>query len=381
MSDLHRFHHDASLNERIAYALAHAGFIAVRRAELLQTYGRDIQEAEALGNSVAAAQSPSDVDAALEGLRNRKVQREDQLASGLNLDLYYEGFAESVPDFQGEAAIGYDIIAWTAMEYTARTYGNVEILGEEDQFRPLQDGPTRRGEYLRKLLREGRRVAVVDPLDGSNQARAMGMRSGWATCAMVLGPQQRTIAAAVYLGDGRTVVTAGDDGVWASEPAHPDRPTVAYRLDPLARQHPTFARRHWTIPAAKAKTIEHAVAMIEASKNEQSEPPVSWVNPLAGNPGFVTSMLYAGAVAAMQPESYAWDALGPYLVAVAGLPTISAESDEMLTPEELSDMLITDLMAGRRTMTLYSGRTLKDARYLRSIDRAATDARKRMGRA
>lgn len=373
----HRFQHEASINEKAAYALAHAGFSTVRAAELEQAFGFDIREAQALPrNVVGLPDDPQDVDDVLVMMRARKARREEQARAGVQVDEPDEGMDERASDLQGEPAIGFDTAAWGEMYRTALMYG-LEPIGEEDQFRKEEDGPKLRGEYLRTLIREGRKVAIVDPLDGSNQAAGMGQRSGWACCALVCDPDQSLPAAAVLLGDGRGLVTAGNNGVWLSESHHPDKPAISYRLTPFDRARPVFKRRHWVVPAAKEKTIEHALAMIDASRDPDHKPAVAWVSPLGGNPGFAAGLLCAGAVAAVQPESYAWDQMGPYICAVAGLPTISASSPDPLQAEEIADMLVNDLMNGRKTQALYTGRTLQDARFLRAVDLAANEMQKR----
>lgn len=372
----HRFQHEASINERAAYALAHAGFSAVRAAELEQAFGFDIREAQALPRTVVLPEEPQDVDDVIVMLRARRARREEQARAGLQIDEPDEGITELESDLQGEPAIGFDTAAWTQMYETALLYG-LEPIGEEDQFRKEKTrGPELRGRYLQTLVGEGRKFAIVDPLDGSNQAAGMGQRSGWACCAMVCDPAMSLPAAAVLLGDGRGLVTAGNNGVWLSESHHPDKPAVSYRLTPFGRARPVFSRRHWIVPASKEKTIEHALAVIDASRDPEDKPAVAWVSPLGGNPGFAAGLLCAGAVAAVQPESYAWDQMGPYICAVAGLPTISANSPHPMEAEEIADMLVKDLMNGRKTQALYTGRTLQDARYLREVDLAAKELEK-----
>ncbi len=371
LSSPFRFQHQATQNERAASGLVHAGFASTRDAEARQTFGFDFLEAQALGNSVHVPGASGDIVKHVDFLRARKERRADQAASGIDPHATYEDDGLLHRDGQGEAAIDFDDRAMREMVRTAFAYG-LEVVGEEDQFRKMPDARARRGEHVRVLLEEGKRFAVVDPLDGSNQAAGRGQRSGWACCAFIVDPSVSVLTAAVLLGDGRGVVTAGNNGVWLSESHHPDRPAVAYQLSQSHRDRPPFERPHWVLPAAKEGRLEHALAVVDASRGDGGEAHVSWISPLGGNPGFVAGLLCAGAVAGVQPESDAWDQMGPYLCAVAGLPTISAASPDPLTPEEISEMLLRDLMAGRKTQALYSGRSLQDARYLREVDIMAT---------
>jgi len=350
-----RFNHQAEESERIAYSLAHAGFTAVRALESLALFGVDISESEAQASQTRTPNTVGDVDDALARLRFAAARRRATYS-----DIVEGATLTGTPDEQGEQQIGFDVAAMDAMTHTA-ALECVALLGEEDEFRTDQgDGAARRGERLKSLMESELPFAIVDPLDGSNQAAGMGNRSGWAACAMVRVPGNASLASAVLLGDGRGF-TSGSDGIWVSESTHPDREVAAYRLEP--RLGPTaFTRPHFVIPASKWSTVSRAKAIMDA------DPEIKWISPLAGNPGLLTGMLAAGAVCGMQPEAFAWDHMASLMLASAGFPVMRASDETLIDPIALTELLLTDMAQGRMTETLYVGRTLDWAARLRDAD-------------
>lgn len=351
--------YEANRAEKLAYSIAHSAFAAVRALESQQTFGIDIFESQAQANQIVVPSQASDVDDAMAWLRGHAEDREIAFGpAGAGLTMTAE------PDDQGEQQIGYDAAAWQAAFATA-AYAGVAIVGEEDEYRG-EGGAAARGKRVASLVEKTLPFAIVDPLDGSNQAAGMGQRSGWASCAMVSIPGNAGIAVAVLLGDGRGFVSY-DGRIWLSESAHPDRPSVAYLLESNLRD-PGFARAHFVIPAAKQSTIE------QASRIMTAEETIRWISPLGGNPGILAGMLGAKALGAMQPTAYAWDHMAPLILAEAGFPVIRRDDTTPLSAYELRELLLRDLIAGERTETLYMGRTLDIAQRLRDADVAAKPA-------
>lgn len=343
---------NASEAECIAYAIAHGAFAAVRALESQATFGIDIYEAEAQAHQIRAPRVPADIDDMLAFLRDREASRHNaytQADAGVTVT--------AEPDDQGEQQIGFDAAAWEAALQAANANG-VVALGEEDDFRSAgEEGPALRGQRLAYLIKNDLPFALVDPLDGSNQAAGMGQRSGWAACALVKMPDWPYTAVAVLLGDGRGFVAA-DGHVWLSESTHPDRSPVFYLIEPqLANLG--FQRAHYVIPAAKRSTLERAYAIMRADET------IEWISPLGGNPGILAAMLGAGAPAAMQPRAYAWDHMAPLVLAHAGFPVIRGTDAQVLSADDLTEMLLADMVAGRRTDALYVGRTIEFAAQLR----------------
>lgn len=346
-----RHMHEASQSERIAYSIAHGAFSAVRALESQATFGIDINEGEAQAHQIRAPRTPADVDDALSFLRDRSASRQNTFAQA---GAGPEPTAE--PDDQGEQQIGFDVAAWDAAQHSA-TLNGVATLGEEDEYRTQgEEGARLRGQRLAYLLANDLPFALVDPLDGSNQAAGMGQRSGWAACALVKAPK---ISAAVLLGDGRGFVSS-NGRVWLSESTHPDRSPVFYALEPKLSAV-GFRRAHFVIPAAKRSTVERANAIMSADDE------IRWISPLGGNPGILAAMLGAGAHAAMQPTAYAWDHMATLILAEAGFPVIGAEG-RIIDPDELIETMLRDMVAGERTETMYVGRTLDLALRLRDAD-------------
>lgn len=346
----------ASRAEQIAYDISHRSFTTVRRLESQAIFGIDLAETERESRQTNTPLTKQDVDDALSFLKGRPATRTSSFNS-------FDAGPQmtSRPDSQGEQQIGYDAAAWEAGYHAAALHG-VTAIGEEDEFRAQagkdEDRARLRGDRLRNLIRFGTPVAIVDPLDGSNQAAGMGQRSGWAACAMVRLLGEPVMSVSVLCGDGRGFV-AGPSGVWLNEASHPDRPTIAYKLEPRLTES-GFGRPHYVIPAGKKSTLVRARATLDADDK------IEWIAPLGGNPGILSAMLAAGAYAAVQPEAYAWDHMAALVLAYAGFAVISHNDDEPMSPEELSEMLLTDMVEGRKTQSLYMGRTLEFARQLRS---------------
>lgn len=350
--------YEANRAERLAYTISHSAFAAVRALESQQTFGIDIFESQAQANQIVVPTQPSDVDDSLAFLRARQESREiafGAAASGLSMT--------AEPDEQGEQQIGYDAAAWEAAQ-SAATFHGIAAVGEEDEYRAQGEaGAAARGRRVASLIAQKMPFAIVDPLDGSNQAAGMGQRSGWAACALVSLPNDVDVAAAVLLGDGRGFVSY-DGRIWLSESAHPDRPTVAYLLGSSLRDV-GFERAHFVIPAAKKSTIDRA------SRIMSTDAMIRWISPLGGNPGILAAMLGGKALAAMQPAAFAWDHMAPLILAEAGFPVIRADDTTPLNAYELRELLLRDLIAGQRTETLYMGRTRGLAERLRDADVAA----------
>lgn len=361
-----RYQHEASDAEKDAYALAHAAFTAIRGLEAHSTYGVDVNESIAQAHQTRTARELSEIDDAMDYLKARKRKREQREQQQMRIEDPLPGPAlVGKADTQGEQQIAYDTDAWDSMVFTAN-HLDLRILGEEDQFRKLGEvqGGRQRGLYLRNLVDRNERFAIVDPLDGSNQAAGMGQRSGWASCALVRYPKGRLFSGCILLGDGRAFVTDGHS-IWLSESSHPDRPATAYLLDPLSPDRLPFERHHYIIPATKRTGIAHAEQLLG------KESRITWLGPLGGNPGIMTGLICAGAVAAMQPKSWAWDQMATYMMAVAGFPVLGASSgDEVLSAEEITSILLEDLAAGRMTESMYIGRTIAHAERLRNADLA-----------
>ncbi|ALJ19028.1 hypothetical protein [Microbacterium sp. No. 7] len=355
---INRHMFDASEAERVAYEIAHGARSAVRGLESQNTFGINIDEASAQAKHAVFAQDPPEIDDALAYLKRRKATREG-LYSPANAGLE----VSAAPDSQGEQQIGFDKAAWDAAQVAANEAG-VVALGEEDEHRGEPGGGAiSRGQRLKYLIGNDLPFAIVDPLDGSNQAAGMGQRSGWASCAMVKYPGSPQLAVAVLLGDGRGFV-AHDDQVWMSESSHPDRTPLFYALN-VDRSLSGLSRAHYVIPAAKRSTAERAVAIM------RSDDSIEYISPLGGNPGILAAMYGASAPAALQPEAYAWDHMAALILANGGFPVIRATDTEPLSADDLVELLLTDLAAGRKTETLYMGRSLEAAIKLRDADRLA----------
>lgn len=335
----------------LAYELVHGAFTAVRALETLQMFGIDVRESAALAGQVRRAQTPAELDEALAYL--------DLLSQVPGL-ISSEPLAPSASsDTQGEQQIGFDRAAWAEMQRIAGPL-RVTLLGEEDEYRGNDDGAAARGRRAREVIEAREVLAVADPLDGSNQAAGMGQRSGWACCAMVVPAQITQTSIAILLGDGRTFVCS-DGQVRFSETTHPDRARVFYQLQGTAtRSH--FEREHWVIPAAKRSRIAHTSQLLAADQN------IKWISPLGGNPGILAAMLGAGAVAAVQPRAYAWDHMAAVVLATAGFVVLSRSSSAPLSGNDLIQLLLRDLVAGRRTEAMYIGRNRDFVERLREAD-------------
>lgn len=350
---------DASEAERVAYEIAHGAHSAVRAMESQNTFGIDLREATSQANQARMPQDPIEIDDALAFLKRHRAKREGSFSpanAGLEVS--------AAPDEQGEQQIGFDKAAWDAAQLAANEAG-VVALGEEDEHRADGDaGAAARGTRLKYLIANNLPFAIVDPLDGSNQAAGMGQRSGWASCAMVKFPGVPQLAVAVLLGDGRGFV-AHEEQVWMSESSHPDRTPLFYALD-VDRSSGGLVRKHYVVPAAKRTTIERAYAIM------RSDASIQYISPLGGNPGILAAMYGASAPAALQPEAYAWDHMAALVLATGGFPVIRGDSDQPLSTDALTELLLSDLAAGRKTDTLYMGRTLDAALRLRDADALAT---------
>lgn len=146
-----------------------------------------------------------------------------------------------------------------------------------------------------------------------------------------------------------------------SESTRPDRTPIFYAID-VDHSVSGLARAHYVIPAAKASSIGRAYAILTTANG------IEYISPLGGNPGILAAMYGAAAPAAMQPTAYAWDHMAALILANRGFPVIRAHDETSLSADELTEILLTDMVAGRRTETLYMGRTLDSARYLRDAD-------------
>lgn len=346
---------DASEAERLAYEVAHSARSAVRALESQAVFGIDVFEATAQANQIRTPSEPTDVDDALAYLKKHRSTRNSTFSpakAGLEVS--------AAPDEQGEQQIGFDRAAWEAAAHQANEAG-VVALGEEDEYRVHgASGALARGHRLRNLVVTNMPFVIVDPLDGSNQAAGMGQRSGWASCAMVKFPGDPGLAVAVLLGDGRGFV-AHNGQVWMNESSHPDRTPLFYALD-VDRSAPGLSRAHYVVPAAKRSSVKRAAAIMG------SDDSIEYISPLGGNPGILAAMYGASAPAALQGEAFAWDHMAALVLATGGFPVIRASDDRPLGADELSEILLTDLIAGRKTEALYMGRTLGAAQKLRAAD-------------
>lgn len=361
MYPAHRYMQDASEPERAITEIVTASHAEVRALESRALYGVDINESTALANQTRVASDPLDIDVALAHIRAFTEKKQRLFGATLS----GEDIA-SRPDWQGDQQIGFDVAAWDAA-YGAATAFGIAAVGEEDEFRALgARGPAARAERIRALVKMRSPFAIVDPLDGTNQAVGMGQRSGWASCAMGwfpddqtgLSPGELAMTAAVHLGDGRCYL-AHQGQVWLSESAHPDRSKVFFALS-LDRGAPKLSRSHYVIPAGKRSGVERAAAIMKFDSS------IEYISPLGGNPGILAALYGASAVAAMQPSAYAWDHVAALILATGGFPVFRADDPEPLTARQLSELFIVDLSSGRKTETLYMGKTEEAALKLRA---------------
>lgn len=333
--------------------LAHAGFSAVRSMESRATFGFDVAEAENQANQIRSPGGAEEVDRALQILRDAKQRRSFGLAStGL-------GAESTLPsDEQGETQIEFDAAAMSAMLQVASLHG-LPLLGEEDEYRASGTNAAKlRGSRIRSLMEHDLPFAITDPLDGSNQAAGMSQRSGWGACAMVRTPGSPLLTAAVILGDGRAYMS-GDGGVWMSEARDPDRTPLSYFVVPRL-QDPGFERPHYILPSSKSSLVTRTREIMDRSSD------IKWISPLGGNPGILAGMLGGQAVAAMQPSAYAWDHMAALILAGAGFVVLSDDSEDRLDVEGVSNTLLLDLAQGRRTRSMYIGRTEEFAERIKS---------------
>lgn len=250
-----------------------------------------------------------------------------------------------------------------AMMQVANMHG-IPVLGEEDEYREHGDEAVRlRAGRIRSLVQNDLAFAITDPLDGSNQAAGMSQRSGWGSCALVRTPGLPKMSAAVILGDGRSYVS-GEGGVWMSEASDPDRTPVSYFITPKLYD-PGFERPHFILPASKNTLVARTHKIMEGTDS------VKWISPLGGNPGILAGMLGGQAVAAMQPTAFAWDHMAAFILASAGFTVMNSDSDDSLSAQEVSDMLLLDLASGRKTGTMYIGRTRELTLQIKNADGTA----------
>ena len=248
--------------------------------------------------------------------------------------------------YWGEGAVEVDRLCWQQAVNTVDEYGGATpLLGEEDEHRGKDEI---RGRWVQKILDQNRPFFLVDPLDGTNQLVAMGERTGWAACALLVDGDR--FKCSVRLGDGREVFSDGEGVFLRSD----DGLEVPLRAKD---KHEGFSRGHWVIPAARRQQILNVTKMLE--KN----PDIHWINPLAGTAGLLASLGFASADGALASKSYAWDLMGVLLLAEAGFPVLNRDG-KLLSGTDVLAVMKDALIQGKRADDLIVGRTIDCAEEL-----------------
>jgi hypothetical protein len=358
-----------SLSNHAAMAAAEvislAAFHSYRRNKSTQLFGFDPATSSRLGIAQFAPDSPESVARAGAALRAYAAAAFDEVSA--------EWMVPTVRGVASDSQLLADKITFEAMQVAATGLG-VALYGEEDRFRALADGHERdaareRGQFVKYDLGREVAVAVVDPIDGTNQAEAMGNRSGFCHAVMIKAPRV-PLAAAVVSGCGRVFSTDGSR-VWVGEaPTEGQAYEGGELLDPAqVAERVMTDRLHAVVPASKASTLNLAKAMTEGPFGYR------YLAPLAGIPGILAGLVVGGCAAAIQLRSYPWDQMAAYFCATLGLPVLQVDADDVLDAGDVEKLLLGSLVVGERVPTLLIGKNIEYATRLRSAYlHATTDA-------
>jgi hypothetical protein len=271
----------------------------------------------------------------------------------------------SAYDTSGDPQLAYDRVCHEAAHEYAAARG-AALFGEEDQYRRMgAEGPAMRGLSIRKALQEATPFGILDPIDGTHQFAAMYQPGAFASAVLTFDSLTRP-ACAIALGTGAMVSTAGNE-VWLHNLADPlsSGPQQIHGPSIAARSH--YAKT-WVLPAYKPDRMTDAAHIVKwAYDNLDTVAPPKLVAPLGGNPGIISSMVLAkgGAVAAFQPECWAWDHFSAYICAILGFSVLSAATGERYLPKDLIRIFLWNLGAGSKTEALVIGKTFLEAQALR----------------
>lgn len=270
-------------------------------------------------------------------------------------------------DSSGDPQISYDVLANEAVFGVGRRYG-AEVITEEDERRSLgAEGPQIRGDVLRRAIQQERPILVADPVDGSHQCAAMFQPGAYCHVTFTR-VSSGAFGAAIALGSGRAVYTDGR-AVWETDLSDPfarEESRELYGPEIMSRRH---YRNTWVLPAYKASRLAHAQQVL-AWSSEHSDPPLRMelLSPLAGNAGVLSSVILApaGATAAFQPDSWAWDQIVFYFAATLGLPVANAYTGDFYEAADLASLFVRDLVEGRKSEALVLGKSFNDAMEIRA---------------
>ncbi|MET8317541.1 hypothetical protein ABZU78_25715 [Rhodococcus erythropolis] len=285
----------------------------------------------------------------------------------------FEDFADwrapTVKGVNSDSQLVADQAVYQAMANVAAAAG-IPMFGEEDEYRALANGHERDAARLRSgpfrdALLRGDPAGFSDPIDGTNQAEAMSIRSAFGH-AVALKYYGEGLVMAVVLGCGKLFTTDGRD-VYLGEALEA---VAGIRLDPIrVTQNVLLDRVHAVVPASKAATLGRAYAMSVDPDGFQ------YIAPLAGIPGILNGLIDGGCVAAVQAESYAWDQMAAYFCAVLGMPVLTEHSDDILGAYQVQNLLLRSMTSGYPVPTLFMGKNLSYAEKLRSSFRQVSDPR------
>lgn len=332
----------------LALATARAGYEAIQRELRGADTSSDIQiqadtgqAAQLLANQVrAAAEDPS-------------------AFSGTEVTSGY--------DAMGDPQISFDLIANREMEAAAKRYG-AKFFSEEDEFRrQFKDAaPAERAKAIQYAALSNHPIIIADPLDGSHQCAAMLQPGGWGHAVMTLSPRHDSFVV-VALGTGEAVATNNTDTMLIdlNELTHYESARILLSDEFIQRRHYKVT---WVLPAYKPDRLNIASRIMEHAQSIRDDlrrPKL--VAPLGGNPGVLSSLILApaGAVAAYQPKSWAWDQFVFIVAASLGLPVATVKDGQTLTAQELTNVLYRDLANGLKSEAIVAGKTIEDMEAIR----------------
>lgn len=218
----------------------------------------------------------------------------------------------------------------TARAIALRGEPDLLVVGKGDGMEHAE-----RGALIRDCLASGRKVLVIDALDGVEQYMAVFGEAFWCASAMAIHDPDRVAAA---VASGMVTTVADGDRVLISIDNAPWMPSE--ELGHLPEQVPSIV-----LPLTKSEYRAELSSLLMPSRD-------ATIYGFSGNPFILNAILLGGASAGLQRSCRPWDAVIAPVAAAAGCWVARLDTQEHLDAEQVQSLLIESLINGEKVPAL-----------------------------